>query len=535
MIRKAMGNNNDTNSIMARFLQKFVFQTEETNDILVTEDHGKEIPHYKEDEDPLYAAAQFAVKSGNVSIGQIQRKFRLGFNRAANTLDALVEEGILIRTGSGIGQYEAIVSADDLPGILSNCKTRLEEKDRSSTKASVKKSNIENGQVMHASTENIEYHKPPTYLLKNYFVDETDLHTQKEDGRKLVECMAAFGIMATLVDVQASSVCTVYSIAPGSGTKVSKIKGLRADLELSLGKQIEIEIGSIPGALNFRIPNPDRGIVGIKRLFDDPDFLSQKLNIPIAAGVDDKGNALYIDITKTPHLLIAGTTGSGKSVFINDIVLSVIFACDPNEVKMILIDPKVVELSRYNSIPHLIHPVVTDSNRALDVLSDAEKTMKDRYRLFAECSVKNIDDYNIKNSDHKLPRILIIVDEYAELMFAAPKELEQIICSLARMSRAAGMYLILATQRPNSEVITAQIRANIPARIAFSVINWRESHTILNESGAEKLLGNGDMLYAASDALKMVHAQAAYVSDEEIDRVLEYINSSEEDYDYFKD
>ena len=526
---------NDTNSIMARFLHKFAFETGEISDNPMPEDLSTETNPIQNDEDVLWSVARFVIETGSVSIGLIQRKYRFGFNRAARIFDELVEEGILTPTGTG--KYVAIITEDDLPRKIKEYKKRHSEEFISSqiTKAPIGKPSSETGQTGHVSAERKTYHKPPIYLLKNYYNEVTDKRTQREDGEKLVTSMATFGIMVTLVDIQASSVCTVYSVVPESGTKVSKIKGIKPDLELSLGKQVEIEIGTSPGTLNLRIPNPDRGIVGIRQLVEDPSISSRKLIIPIAAGVDDKGKPLFIDITRTPHLLIAGTTGSGKSVFINDIVISVLYSCDPNEVQMILIDPKIVELSRYNSIPHLIQPVVTDSNRALAVLKGAEGIMKERYRLFAENSVKNINDYNQKRAEQKLSRILIIVDEYAELMYEAPKELEQIICSLARMSRAAGMYLILATQRPNSEVITAQIRANIPARIAFSVINWRESHTILNESGAEKLLGNGDMLYSASDSLKMVHAQAAFVSDEEIEKVLDYINTSDEDYDYYKD
>ena len=193
---------------------------------------------------------------------------------------------------------------------------------------------------------------------------------------------------------------------------------------------------------------------------------------------------------------------------------------------MILIDPKLVELSRYNGIPHLLTPVVTSPDKALEILRHTESEMRKRYALFASNGVKNIDDYNSRTPKDKLPRIVIIFDEYSELMNQSPKELENVVCSLARMSRAAGIYLILATQRPNSEVITGQIRANIPSRIAFKVINWRESQTIINQSGAEKLLGDGDMLYSPIDSMKLVHAQAPYLSDEEIDNVIEYFRDS---------
>ena len=240
--------------------------------------------------------------------------------------------------------------------------------------------------------------------------------------------------------------------------------------------------------------------------------------------MDFMGNPFVFDLAAAPHLLVAGTTGSGKSVFLNDIILSILFTKTSNEVRFVMVDPKRVELGNFNGIPHMAHGVVFTNQEALNAMRVIDQEMMNRYRLFAEVGVKKIDNYN-KVAQRKMPRIVIIIDEYMEMMFEAPKEVEDIVSRIARMARAAGIHLVMATQRPSSEVVTGSIKSNIPCRASFTVLDGRESKIIMDQIGAERLMGNGDMLFSATDVATPIHAQASYVSSEEVDRTIEYLKT----------
>ena len=319
------------------------------------------------------------------------------------------------------------------------------------------------------------------------------------------------------------------------GVKVSKIVNLSDDIKMNLAAaDIRIE-APIPGkaAIGIEVPNKENSMVMFRELIESKEFRSAKSKLAFAVGKDIGGNIMISDISKMPHLLIAGATGSGKSVCINTLIMSILYKARPDEVKLIMIDPKVVELSAYNGIPHLLIPVVTDPKKAAGALNWAVNEMMGRYNRFAEVNVRNIQGYNEKvdsiadiedeNKPQKMPQIVIIVDELADLMMVAPGEVEDAICSLAQLARAAGIHLIIATQRPSVNVITGLIKANMPSRIAFSVSSSVDSRTILDMGGAEKLLGKGDMLYKPQDYQKLARLQGSFVSDKEVSDVVAYL------------
>jgi len=313
--------------------------------------------------------------------------------------------------------------------------------------------------------------------------------------------------------------------------KVSRIVNLSDDIALALAApSVRIE-APIPNksAIGIEIPNREPKPVYIRELIESPDFYTLQYKIPFAIGKDVAGSPVIADITKMPHLLIAGATGSGKSVCINSLIISILYRCMPDEVKLILIDPKVVELSLYNGIPHLLIPVVTDAKKAANALSWAVQEMANRYKLFAAAGVRDVIGYNKwceENGQEKLPYIVIIIDELADLMMVSPAEVEDSICRLAQMARAAGMHLVVATQRPSVDVITGLIKANIPSRIAFAVSSQVDSRTILDQAGAEKLLGRGDMLYLPIGLAKPLRVQGAYVSESEVEKVVEFLKQN---------
>ena len=328
---------------------------------------------------------------------------------------------------------------------------------------------------------------------------------------------------------------TRYELLPEQGVKVSKIVGLTDDIKLSLAAaDIRIE-APIPGksAVGIEVPNKENNIVYLRELLDSDSFKNHKSRLAFAVGKDIGGQVVVTDIAKMPHLLIAGATGSGKSVCINTLIMSIIFKSDPKDVKMIMVDPKVVELSVYNGIPHLLIPVVTDPKKASGALNWAVAEMTDRYKKFAECNVRDLKGYNEKvdkltdipddKKPKKLPQIVIIIDELADLMMVAPGEVEDSICRLAQLARAAGIHLVIATQRPSVNVITGLIKANVPSRIAFAVSSGVDSRTIIDMNGAEKLLGKGDMLFYPAGFPKPQRVQGAFVSDEEVGRVVEFL------------
>lgn len=375
----------------------------------------------------------------------------------------------------------------------------------------------------------IEYNIPSVGLLS-----QIEQQTNKDDKKKLVknarlleETLKNFGVEAKVIQVSRGPVITRYELQPSVGVKVSKIVNLSDDIALNMAAPaIRIE-APIPGkaAIGIEIPNEDISTVTLREVIDSNNFKSTSGNLPFALGKDISGTPVVTDISKMPHLLVAGATGSGKSVCINTLILSLLFSSRPEDVRLILIDPKVVELNQYNGIPHLMIPVVTDPKKATSALNWAVQEMTRRYKLFAENQVKDIKTYNDKLPELKLPYIVIIIDELADLMMVAANEVEDAICRLAQMARAAGIHLILATQRPSVDVITGIIKANIPSRIAFSVASQTDSRTILDMGGAEKLLGKGDMLFYPIGANKPIRLQGAFVSEKEVERVVVFIKN----------
>ena len=340
---------------------------------------------------------------------------------------------------------------------------------------------------------------------------------------------------------------TRYELHPEQGVKVSKIVSLTDDIKLNLAAaDIRIE-APIPGkaAVGIEVPNKENNTVLLRDLLESEEFKKHPSRIAFAVGKDIAGQTVVTDIAKMPHLLIAGATGSGKSVCINTLIMSIIYKSNPEDVKLIMIDPKVVELSVYNGIPHLLIPVVTDPKKASGALNWAVAEMMDRYKKFADYNVrdlkgynekiKNIEDIEDENKPQKLPQIIIIVDELADLMMVAPGEVEDAICRLAQLARAAGIHLVIATQRPSVNVITGLIKANVPSRIAFSVSSGVDSRTIIDMNGAEKLLGKGDMLFYPSGFQKPQRVQGAFVSDQEVSRVVEFLTKQELTSEYSPD
>lgn len=380
------------------------------------------------------------------------------------------------------------------------------------------------------------YHAPPVTLLKmpqntgNTDISE-ELHATAE---KLVETLKSFGVQTRIIAYSRGPTVTRYELQPLAGVKISKITGLADDIALNLataGVRIEAPIPNKP-AVGIEVPNKKTESVSIREIVDSDEFRAAKSGLSIALGKDIAGNVAVGDVATMPHLLVAGTTGSGKSVCINSMIISMIYKSSPKDVRFIMIDPKVVELGIYNGIPHLLIPVVTDPKKAAGALNWAVTEMMKRYAAFAENSVRDIKGYNrlAENSDtlQHMPHVVIIIDELADLMMAAPNEVEDAICRLAQMARAAGMHLIIATQRPSVDVVTGLIKANIPSRIALSVSSQVDSRTILDTGGAEKLLGRGDMLYAPMGFPKPVRVQGCYVSDSEIEAVVDFLKSGGE-------
>jgi len=351
-----------------------------------------------------------------------------------------------------------------------------------------------------------------------------------ENSQKLEETLKSFGVSAKVIEINKGPTVTRYELSPGAGVKVSKISGLADDLALSLAANgIRIE-APIPGksAVGIEVPNKEAEPVFFREVLDTDDFKNFPSNLAFALGKDIAGNVVISDIGKMPHLLIAGATGSGKSVCINTLIVSLLYKSSPEDVKLIMIDPKVVELSVYNGIPHLLIPVVTDPKKAASALNWAVKEMLNRYELFATANVRDLKGYNnmiTADGQTKLPQIVIIIDELADLMMAAPNEVEDAICRLAQMARAAGLHLIIATQRPSVDVITGVIKANVPSRLAFSVSSGVDSRTILDSVGAEKLLGRGDMLFCPIGMSKPLRIQGAFIQDKEVESIVNFLKS----------
>ncbi len=389
------------------------------------------------------------------------------------------------------------------------------------------------------------YRLPPLSLLKRGSKKggESD-EALKKTALKLQQTLANFGVHVTITDISCGPSVTRYELQPEMGVKVSRIVGLADDIKLNLAAaDIRIE-APIPGkaAVGIEVPNKETSAVMLRDLLESKEFKSSPSKLAFAAGKDIAGKTVVADIAKMPHVLIAGATGSGKSVCINTLIMSILYKATPEEVRLIMIDPKVVELSVYNGIPHLMIPVVTDPKKAAGALNWAVAEMSRRYQAFAGANVRDIKGYNDKvrsmpeTEEEKpklLPQIVIIVDELADLMMVASGEVEEAICRLAQLARAAGLHLVLATQRPSVNVITGLIKANMPSRIAFSVSSGVDSRTIIDMNGAEKLLGKGDMLFYPAGYQKPVRVQGSFVSDQEVQAVVDYLihNNGDAEYD----
>ena len=392
-------------------------------------------------------------------------------------------------------------------------------------------------QLEHTLTvEDEHYEFPPIQLLS-----EGEKKAVKggkkavaDTATKLQKTLYSFGVSAKVENVSVGPAITRYELKPAEGVRVSKIANLADDIALNLAAEtIRIE-APIPGkqAVGIEVPNKENEVVHLRDIIDSDEFKNHKSKLAFALGKDVAGNEVVTDIAKMPHVLIAGATGSGKSVCINTLIASIIYKAKPSEVKLVMVDPKVVELSVYNGIPHLLIPVVTDPKKAAGALAWAVQEMVNRYSLFASKNVRDIKGYNEaldeEGEGQKLPQIVIIIDELSDLMMVSPKDVEDSICRLAQMARAAGMHLVIATQRPSVDVITGIIKANIPSRIAFSVSSQVDSRTILDMAGAEKLLGKGDMLFYPAGAPKPVRIQGAFVTDKEVEKIVDFIKGNGE-------
>ena len=421
---------------------------------------------------------------------------------------------------------------------------------RQKTKESRKEVETETIQVEAEIQEKEEkekkvYEFPPLSLLQKgkHGGGDSDEHL-RATALKLEQTLQNFNVNVTVTNVSCGPSVTRYELQPEQGVKVSKIVGLADDIKLNLAaSDIRIE-APIPGkaAVGIEVPNKENSAVMLRDLLESAEFKNHASKIAFATGRDIAGQTVVADIAKMPHVLIAGATGSGKSVCINTLIMSILYKASPDEVKLIMIDPKVVELSVYNGIPHLLIPVVTDPKKAAGALNWAVAEMTRRYQFFAECNVRDLKGYNAKveaiahiegeNKREKLPQIVVIVDELADLMMVAPGEVEEAICRLAQLARAAGIHLVLATQRPSVNVITGLIKANMPSRIAFAVSSGVDSRTIIDMNGAEKLLGKGDMLFYPAGLAKPIRVQGSFVSDKEVQSVVDFLLSNGEGANY---
>ena len=435
----------------------------------------------------------------------------------------------------------AMRSAPDEDGWISITAEPVEEKDINSlVAAAMEKPAVSEQAAATAPAEEAktvdryEYEYPPIELFEKT-QEESDPGAQEElkaNAQKLVDTLESFGVRTRVLDISRGPSVTRYELQPMAGVKISRITSLADDIALNLAvADVRME-APIPGkpAVGIEVPNHKKTAVSIRSIFESQSFLRMTSPLGIALGKDIAGVAQVTDLCKMPHLLIAGSTGSGKSVCVNSIIMSLLFRSSPEDVKLLLIDPKVVELAEYNGIPHLLMPVVTEPRKAAGALGSAVQEMERRYRLFAENNVRDIKSFNKLAAEQpeleKMPYIAIIIDELADLMMVVGKDVEDSICRIAQKARAAGMHLIVATQRPSVDVITGLIKANIPSRIAFAVSSQVDSRTILDGAGAEKLLGQGDMLFMPVGAPKPTRIQGTFVRDEEISRVLDFIKSS---------
>ncbi len=433
----------------------------------------------------------------------------------------------------------SVEEAADICGVTVSATQEIQDPPKPSKKAASAAVAAETAAITSAiESENADhsaYQLPPVSFLRAGKKDQTDATEEIRFNRdRLNTALSSFGVNATIRDVTRGPTVTRYDLELEAGVKLNKITNLSSDLALALGVE-NVRIAPIPDKIStvgIEVPNKIVSAVCLRDIIDSPAFRNAKSKLSFAVGKDIGGNCIIGNIAKLPHMLIAGTTGSGKSVCMNSLILSLLYKATPDEVRLIMIDPKMVELGIYNGIPHLFIPVVTDPKKAAGALQWAVVEMLKRYRLFSEAQVRDLASYNALQKNEPdgqtLPQVVIVIDELADLMLCAAKEVEESICRVAQMGRAAGMHLIIATQRPSADVITGLMKANIPSRIAFAVSSSLESRIILDTSGAEKLIGMGDMLYAPIGTGKPLRVQGSYVSDEEREEVVRFIKQNSE-------
>ena len=433
----------------------------------------------------------------------------------------------------------SVEEAADICGVTVPATQEIQDPPKPSKKAASAAVAAETAAITSAieseNTDHSAYQLPPVSFLRAGKKDQTDATEEIRFNRdRLNTALSSFGVNATIRDVTRGPTVTRYDLELEAGVKLNKITNLSSDLALALGVE-NVRIAPIPDKIStvgIEVPNKIVSAVCLRDIIDSPAFRNARSKLSFAVGKDIGGNCIIGNIAKLPHMLIAGTTGSGKSVCMNSLILSLLYKATPDEVRLIMIDPKMVELGIYNGIPHLFIPVVTDPKKAAGALQWAVVEMLKRYRLFSEAQVRDLASYNALQKNEPdgqtLPQVVIVIDELADLMLCAAKEVEESICRVAQMGRAAGMHLIIATQRPSADVITGLMKANIPSRIAFAVSSSLESRIILDTSGAEKLIGMGDMLYAPIGTGKPLRVQGSYVSDEEREEVVRFIKQNSE-------
>ena len=496
---------------------------------------------------------------------QAQRQEQIRKNKkeavlATENNQQISPEQIKINLNGRVIEDEDKQKSKGLKGLLKKAKQEPEKQSIAQTASSIMQIDKETGEILEEGNNNLfvqeeqqkedktkqvlqlehtmaveedNYVFPPVDILGE--VEKPALtggtQTLKNTAARLQKTLYSFGVSAKVENVTVGPAITRYELKPAEGVRVSKIANLADDIALNLAAEtIRIE-APIPGkqAVGIEVPNKEKEMVGLREVIESDEFKNNKSKLSVALGKDVAGSPVIANIAKMPHVLIAGSTGSGKSVCINTIITSIVYNAKPSEVKLVMVDPKVVELSVYNGIPHLLIPVVTDPKKAAGALAWAVQEMDNRYNLFAEKGVRDLAGYNkALESENmgKLPQIVVIVDELADLMMVAAKDVEESICRLAQKARAAGMHLVIATQRPSVDVITGLIKANVPSRIAFAVSSQVDSRTILDQVGAEKLLGKGDMLYFPAGAAKPTRVQGAFVSDEEVEQIVDFIKSN---------
>lgn len=524
----AKNNNNVSNNGYNEGGQKKQYRTDYKPEFITDSRDNREDSEYSEHSDNSYEENFGEELSEVVRNGEFKPKEKIEVSKAAKeVMKRKAFSGVPIKSASPVKDIPIDRPVPDVEKVIEQPKA-VEE---------VSKGN-----------KSGPYSMPPLSLLRKGMMQKRRNGMRpgeiSETAAKLQETLNAFGVKATVINESRGPSVTRYELQPETGTKVSKITSLSDDIKLNLAAaDIRIE-APIPGkaAVGIEVPNAERDSVFLRDLIESEELSKHPSKLAFAAGMDIAGKVVVADIAKMPHMLIAGTTGSGKSVFTNSIIMSILFRAKPSEVKMIIVDPKVVEFGVYNGIPHLLSPVVTDPKKAAGALNWAVGEMGKRYKQFSKYNVRDIKGYNekIKQMGYKddneqlepMYQIVIIIDELADLMMVASKEVESSICRLAQLARAAGIHLIIATQRPSVDVVTGLIKANIPSRVALLVSSGTDSRTIIDCNGGEKLLGNGDMLFYPSGYVKPVRLQGAFVSDGEVQAVVNYLINNNKDVEY---